>query len=405
MTFHIDTTCRLCAGPLVTVLDLPPTPPANALVSAEQLGPTYRKLASEAYPLTVAQCQQCEHVQLSSVVSPEVLFTSEYPYASGTSPVFTKHLKELAHEVSAHLRPGALCIEIGSNDGTMLQHLGTGIRRLGIDPALGMARHANANHALTVPEFFSWQMALTIRAAMGPADAVVALNVAAHTPDLEDMFRGIAYLLDERGTLIIEVGYLPDVIATNNLGVVYHEHHSYHHLRPLRSFLRKFDLHMFDAKRIDTQGGSVRVYATKGIEIKESAGLLELLENEAALPEAIREWPERVKQSCSVIRDLVRILREDGKTIAGFGAAAKAVTLLAACGLTGHDIDFVADDNPHKQGKFLPGSGIPILPASELQAQQPDYVLILAGNFSDSIRERNPGPWKWIDPLPAVRIL
>jgi hypothetical protein len=399
VTFRNDTLCRLCQGPLVTVLDLPPTPPANALLSD-----TFSVV--DAYPLAVAQCTACEHVQLSSVVSPDVLFTESYPYASGTSPVFEAHLKRLAHEVSSHLRPGALVVEIGSNDGSMLRHLGTGIRRLGIDPALGMARHANANHALTVPEFFSWQMALTIRAAMGPADAVVALNVAAHTPDLDDMFRGIAYLLDDRGTLIIEVGYLPDVIATNNVGVVYHEHPSMWHLRPMLSFLRRFDLHMFDAQRIDTQGGSVRVYATKGIEIKESATLLELLENEAAtLPEAVLTWRNRVEIATSHIRDTIKGLKRDGKTIAGFGAAAKAVTLLAACGLTGQDIDFVADDNPHKQGKFLPGSYIPILPASTLAERNPDYVLILAGNFSESIRECNPGPWKWIEPLPEVRIL
>lgn len=400
MTFHIDTTCRLCSGPLVTVLDLPPTPPANALLN---------ELAEvvDEYPLTVAQCTACDHVQLSSVVDPSVLFTAEYPYASATSPVFTKHLQDLAEEVGSHLSVGSLLVEIGSNDGTFLSFLtGVGARVIGIDPATNMARAATENGRLTFPGFFDAQLARTIRASLGRAQCVVALNVFAHSPDLKSMAEGISELLADRGTLVIEVGYLPDVINRNGWPALYHEHFSVWHLRPMRAFLKRYDLHIFDAHRIETQGGSLRVYATKGVEINESERMQLLLKDEAVhLQPRIAYWQDEVDASAKDIMQAVRKLKSEGKRIAGFGAAAKAVTLLAAAGLTGKEIDFVADDNPHKQGKFLPGSGIPILPASELQAQQPDYVLILAGNFSESIRERNPGPWKWIDPLPEVRIL
>ena len=428
MTFTTRTTCRLCSGPLRTILELEPTPPANALLTGgtcidqvnryEADGKTERRVPSppqdgyndddepEAlYPLTLAQCSTCSHVQIREIVAPSVLFTADYSYASGTSPVFRAHLQRLARSISTRLYPGDLVVEIGSNDGTLLRALDPGLHVLGVDPAAQLADEVTADGLLTYPGFFTKGLALAIRAATGPARRVVALNVLAHIADLAAMAEAIRCVLADDGELILEVAYLPDQIATNNYPGIYHEHADYFALRPLLKFYARHGLYLYDAERVPTQGGSIRCHlATRKKAVTEQLANL-LLDEDEHLPAALEKWPDRVEESRAAICNAVKALKEAGHTIAGYGASAKGTTLLHACGLGREEISYILEDNPRKVGKFTPGKHIPIVHASELVKRHPDYAVILSGNFSESIRARNPEyRGKWVDLLPVVKV-
>ncbi len=404
------TACRLCSGPLRTILELAPTPPANALLEAfDVYGIQERAIfdpdAEPRYPLTLAQCDTCQHVQLRDILPPELLFSASYPYAAGTSPIFRAHLEKLARETQRRLFPDDLVVEIGSNDGTLLGFFDPGIRVLGVDPAGDLSAAVTAMGILTYPGFFGQATARAIVRSSGKAAAIFALNCFAHIDDLHSVAEGVRTLLAETGVLIVEVGYLPDVVRTNNWPVCYHEHLDIWHLGPLIRFWSDHGMTLYDAERIDTQGGSIRYYVSKGRK-GATDRLHDLLRAEDSLPAALAEWPERVAASRQAIGDAVRGLKEAGHTICGYGASAKSTTLLHACGLGRAEIDCVFDLNPLKIGKFTPGTHLPIVATSELESRNPDYVLMLSGNFSEAIRGQHPNyAGKWLEPLPMPRII
>lgn len=404
MTFRELTTCRLCSGPLTEILRLADTPIANMLS-------TDPAIEDAKYPLSLAQCRNCMSVQMPTDVDPELLFHSSYPYVSGTSPVFVRHLADQVAAVSAQvgLKQGDLVVEIGSNDGTLLGLLqDAGYRAIGVDPAVNLAVKASNEGKRTIAAPFSEQIEEAIVAELGQAKLVVSNNALAHVEDLIGIFRGISNLLEPGGTLVFEVGYLPDVVATNNFPAVYHEHTFVHSLWPLYWALTRCNLLMCHAHRIPTQGGSVRVYAQRATSalVERSPELNALLEEEKELQRELKLWPLRIDQATQGLYSMLRSLRAQGKTIAGYGAAAKATTLLHQCGIGRDLLDCVFDANPLKIGKFLPGSHVPIVDKAELEERQPDYCVILSGNFSEPIRAQHPGYiGRWIEPLPMPVII
>lgn len=385
-------TCRLCGSDeLACVLALTPTPPANAFVPQDR-----RDQPQAEYPLDLWFCRTCAHLQLLDVVDPRELFET-YVYVSGTSPVFVEHFRQYAAYMadSYGLKPDALVVEIGSNDGTLLSAFaGHGLRVLGVDPAKELARRATEAGIETLAQFFTPETAAAIRASHGPASCIAANNVLAHIDDLGAVMDGVAALLADDGVLVFEVSYLLDVYEKTLFDTIYHEHLDYHSVLPLQSFLARHDLELIDAQRVGTHGGSLRAVAQRrGGPHAVRPGVDELiaLERAAGLhdEQTFRAFGQKIDRLGAELKSLVRGLKADGKRIAGYGAPAKATTLLYHFGLGPDELDYIVDDSPLKQGLFSPGQHIPVLSSSELQVRPPDYLLILAWNFAEAIMANN----------------
>jgi len=406
------TTCRLCDSDQITpILTLAPTPPANAFVATEAL-----EHEQERFPLELWFCEACAHVQILDIVDPAVLFR-DYVYVSGTSPVFIKHFEEYAKTLISDyaLDPGALAVDIGSNDGTLLGFFKAGgLDVLGIDPAVDIAAGATASGIETWPEFFDTGLARRIRNERGPAAVVTANNVFAHADDLGGIADGIHDLLDDQGIFAFEVSYLLDVYEKTLFDTIYHEHLSYHSVKPLVDFFSAHGMRLIRAERIGTHGGSLRGIACR----KEADHALDdsvatLIKREADLGLHDTDTFQAFGQHISALRDelgaLLRGLKSAGKTIAGYGAPAKATTLMYHFDLGPGIIDFIVDDSPLKQGLYSPGMHIPVLPSSALAERKPDYLLILAWNFAEPIMRNNAAfieaGGHFIVPIPKVEVL
>lgn len=403
-------TCRLCGGHyLELVIQLAPTPLANAFVPAKCLG-----RVQETYPLDLFLCHGCGHLQLLDVVDPEVLFRN-YIYVSSTSPVFVEHFRRYADEVLGRVMPpaGALVVEIGSNDGTLLKFFqDRGMRVLGIDPAQDIARRATESGIETLPTFFTSELARKIKGERGPAVIVVANNVFAHADDLADITKGVRDLLTRDGIFVFEVSYLVDVIEKTLFDTIYHEHLSYHSVEPLEAFFRRHGMELIAAECVDTHGGSLRGTVQIGggaRPVSPSVDRLIALEKGFALhrAETFKSFAADIDRVKGRLGTLLRGLRAQGKTVAGYGAPAKATTLLFHFDL-GDLLDFIVDDSPLKQNMFTPGHHIPVLAPQAIYERKPDYLLILAWNFSQPIMKkhqafRNQGG-RFIVPLPEIEV-
>jgi SAM-dependent methyltransferase len=398
--------CRLCGSiELERVVELTPTPPANAF--------TARPEPQTAYPLELMLCGGCGHLQLHHVVDPQVLFR-DYVYAAGTSPVFVAHFKRYAEEAIARfgLKAGDLVVDVGSNDGTLLRFFqSSGLRVLGVDPAREIARRATEAGIPTMPEFLDLAMARRIRLEHGPARLVTANNVFAHVDDLAGFVAAIHELLAPDGVFIFEVSYALDVYEKTLFDTIYHEHLDYHSVKPLVGFFDRAGLPLFAAERVPTHGGSLRGMAGNGRTPGEAVSQRVAEEDEARIGSAAtwRAWSARIDAVRDQLLSLLGSLRADGRTIAGYGAPAKATTLLGNFGLGAETLDFIADDSQLKQGLLTPGSHIPVLAAEALYERRPDYVVVLAWNFADSIIARHArfaeSGGRFIIPLPEVRVV
>jgi SAM-dependent methyltransferase len=389
--YRDKSTCRLCGfGPLKDVLQLTQTPLANAFVP-----PAMRDNEQRLFPLVLRMCARCHHVQLGCVVNPENLFR-DYVYVSGTSPSFRRHFETYAEDVinRTGLQPDDLVLEIGSNDGTLLSVFKAhGARVLGIDPAAEIADRANKDGIPTIPEFFTSELANEISDQHGKAKIVTANNVFAHIDDLAEVVDGIQKVLSADGLFVFEVSYLVDVLTKNLFDTIYHEHLDYHSLGPLLEFFRKRNLKIIGAERISSHGGSIRVYVSHaGADWVEKPEVREFLQLEQEIGlnyfKTFIGFESRINELGTRVSNLVQDLKKDGFTIAGYGAPAKATTLLYHFRLT-NALDFIVDDSPLKQGLFTPGSHIPVLSSQALKSRRPDYLIILAWNFADEIIARN----------------
>lgn len=389
---HRRTTCRLCGGQnLSEVLSLAPTPPANAFVSKEQLCE-----AQQTFPLDIFFCEDCHHVQLLDVVDPAVLFEN-YVYVSGTSPLFVKHFEDYAAFIIDTYTPppGALVFDIGSNDGTLLKAFKkAGYRVLGVDPAKDIAAQACAQGIQTISGFFSPSMAEHIVGEHGAAGVITANNVFAHIDDLGGVLDGIRMLLADDGVFVFEVSYLVDVFEHTLFDTIYHEHLAYHTVAPLRAFMAAHGMELIGAQRVSTHGGSLRGVAKKaggGRPVAHSVDELVELENQMGLDKAAtyRDFGARIDVLKAELSTLLREKKAAGRTIAAFGAPAKATTLMYHFGIGPDVIDFIVDDSPLKQGLYSPGMHIPVVPSSAIYDKNPDDIVILAWNFAAPIMEKH----------------
>lgn len=409
---HRRTQCRLCGGAsLELVLALTPTPPANAFVPASALGVT-----QECIPLDVHQCVDCGHVQLLDVVDPGEMF-SEYVYVSGTSPVFVDHFRRYAESAIEKfgLQSNDFVVDIGSNDGTLLGFFQeAGMRVVGIDPARAIATRAREAGIDTRMAFFTPELARDLRAEFGEASLVTANNVFAHADNLGSIVEGVKTMLAPGGKFVFEVSYFVDVFEKVLFDTIYHEHLSYHTVTPLVSFFAGLGMTLIDAERIDTHGGSIRIVVenTDGaIHIQPAVAQMVVLEERLRIgePDTLRRFADRIAGVKDTLVDLLHKLAADGATIAGYGAPAKATTLIHHFGLKPDLISFIVDDSPLKQGLYTPGNHIPVLPSSALMESNVDYVVILAWNFADSIIRNNDAfqraGGRFIVPLPKVKVI
>jgi len=404
-------TCRLCESPDVELaFALTPTPPANAFVTKEEASGPQR-----AFPLDVHFCRGCGHVQLLDVVDPGLLF-GNYVYVSGTSPVFVEHFRRYAGKLLELARPpaGSLVVDVGSNDGTLLRFFQeAGMRVLGVDPAREIARRASAAGIETLPEFFALSLARRLRAERGPAALLAANNVFAHMDDLGGVADGVRALLAEDGVFAFEVSYLLDVVEKTLFDMTYHEHLSYHSLGPLVGFFQRHDLQLFDVERVPTHGGSLRALVQRaGGPRPVCAAVGELLAEERRTgldrKETFVSFFDGIEAVKGRLRALLGEVKRQGRTVAGYGAPAKATTLLHHFEL-GAALDFIVDDSPLKQGLYTPGYHIPVLPSQAMYERKPDYVLILAWNFARPIMEKHQrylnGGGRFIVPLPECEVI
>jgi SAM-dependent methyltransferase len=403
--------CRLCQSrDLVKVLSLAPSPPANAFV-----GPDDLDRDQVLFPLDLWLCARCSHLQLLDVVDPASLFR-DYVYASGTSPVFVAHFDSYADYVVTgfQLRPDDLAVDIGSNDGTLLRAFQrAGLRTLGVDPALDIARRATESGVETIPSFFTPELAGEMRSRYGAARAVTANNVFAHVDDLSAMVRGVRTLLAPGGVFALEVSYLVDVLEKTLFDTIYHEHLDYHSVGPLVPFFARHDLELIDAVRVDSHGGSLRaIVQHQGGPRPVGGTVSRLLALEEGLglgrPETYRAFGTRVDDLGRELLDLLHRVKAEGARVAAFGAPAKATTLMHHFGIGPEVVDFVVDDSPLKQGLYTPGFHVPVLPSSAIYERRPDYVVILAWNFAPSIARTHQRfvdeGGRFIVPLPRLEV-
>ncbi len=385
---------------------------ANAFVSESEKG-----TPQPVFPLDLHLCLQCGHLQLLEVVAPEILFR-DYVYVSGTSPVFIQHFREYAEQAIriAGLQPGDSVIDIGSNDGTLLRFFQEkGMRVLGIDPARKIAGEAARKGIPTLQEFFTPALAERLRREGWQPAVITANNVFAHADDLTGIAEGVRRLLRTDGAFLFEVSYLLDVFQKGLFDMIYHEHLSYHAVKPLVLFFQRNGLRLTDVFRVESHGGSLRgVVRTEasGSAVQPSVRQRIAEEETAGLfrPEAYQEFSRKISERGEALKRLLLKLKGEGKRIVGFGAPAKATTFLYHFGLDPDLLEAIIDDSPWKQGLYSPGPHIPVVPAGGLAdpAQKPDYCLILAWNFADSIIRKHEafrkGGGHFIVPLPELEI-
>ncbi|HER26335.1 MAG TPA: class I SAM-dependent methyltransferase [Rhodospirillales bacterium] len=405
------TTCRLCGGSALTrVLALKASPPANAFVAADQLD-----TPQQTFPLDVFFCQHCHHVQLLDVVDAKVLFEN-YVYVSATSPVFVKHFEDYAQFVIDRYNPpaGSLVFDIGSNDGTLLRAFkNSGHDVLGVDPAKDIAAAASADGIETISGFFSGPMAEEIRAERGSAAVITANNVFAHIDDLGGVLDGIHLLLDDDGVFVFEVSYLLDMFENTLFDMIYHEHLAYHTVEPLIAFMAAHNMELIDVQRVPSHGGSLRAVCqtTAGTRpVDGSVAGLVGLEKSLGLDKAAtyQDFGNRIDALGAELSALLQDLKTQGRSIAAFGAPAKATTLMYHFGIGADLIDFIVDDSPLKQGLYSPGMHIPVLPSSAIYDRKPDNIVILAWNFAAPImakhKQYTDAGGRFIVPLPRLEI-
>ncbi|WP_395671817.1 methyltransferase domain-containing protein [Phenylobacterium sp.] len=382
--------CRFCGAPLEhTVLDLGRQPLANSNLTCEQL----EAGGEQAWPLHARVCGDCFLVQVDDAVPPEAIFDADYAYFSSYSPSWVAHAKRYAEAMATRLDlgPESLVVEVASNDGYLLQHfLAMDIPVLGVEPTANTAEAARARGVRTEVAFFNADTAPDLAARYGRADLMAANNVLAHVPRIGEFVAGFRHMLKDDGVLTFEFPHLLNLIEQVQFDTIYHEHYSYLSLVAVERVLIAHGLRPFDVELLPTHGGSLRLFvchAGSGHEETEALHALRAREHAARLDrlEGYDGYTPRVEAVRDSFRAFLAQARSEGKRIAAYGAAAKGNTFLNYCGATADDIVAAFDANPAKQGRYLPGSHVPILSPEKVAEVRPDYVLILPWNLKDEI--------------------
>lgn len=405
--------CRFCDAPLTyTFVDLGMSPLCESYISPEQLN------QMEAfYPLHVWVCDQCFLVQLESYVSAEHIF-AEYAYFSSYSDSWLKHCSDYVDMITKRLGLDrqSLAVELASNDGYLLQYfVNKGIPALGVEPAANVAQVAVGKGVPTLVKFFGCQTAQEMAADGKRADLIIGNNVLAQVPDLNDFVGGITILLKPGGVATLEFPHLMRLMEENQYDTIYHEHFSYFSLITAEKIFAAHDLVLFDVDEIPTHGGSIRIYLRHAEDSSKpvSPAVVNLRNRELAAGlnrmETYAAFGEQVIESKRALLELLISLRREGKRLAGYGAPGKGNTLLNYCGIRTDFLEFTVDRNPYKQGRFLPGTHIPIHSVEHIRKRRPDYILILPWNLRDEIIAQLAYAREWgakfIVPIPTARVL
>jgi len=387
-------TCRHCHAALgLPLIDLGSAPPSNAYLSADAL-----RKPERWFPLRVVVCQRCWLAQTEDFVAADEMFDASYAYFSSTSATCLRHAESYAAGMTARFRIGlsSHVVEVGANDGYLLRFFtARGVPCTGVEPTASTAAAARAHGIAIVEEFFGAAVAERMAAAGRQADLTAANNVLAHVPDINDFVSGFRLLLKPAGVATFEFPSLLRLIAENQFDTIYHEHFSYLSLTSVEHIFAANGLRVFDVEELPTHGGSLRVFAQHadtGTEPVTERVAAQLRREEAAgmrtdaYYTGFQERAERVKD------EFLRFLldaRRGRKRVAAYGAAAKGNTLLNFAGVRRDLIPFVIDKAAAKQGKFLPGSRIPIVAPESVRSERPDYLVILPWNIADEVRQEN----------------
>lgn len=382
--------CRHCRHELsLQLLDLGSSPPSNAYLTAAQLS-----APEKWFPLRVLVCEGCWLVQTEDFADAHELFAADYAYFSGFSASWLDHARRYVDEMVVRfaLSPQSHVVEVAANDGYLLQYVtARGIPCLGVEPTASTADAARRKGIPIVQEFFGRQLAARLKAEGKAADLMAANNVLAHVPDINDFVAGFADLLQPDGVATFEFPWLVNLIDGCQFDTIYHEHFSYLSLTAVEGVFKANGLALFDVEELPTHGGSLRVFAQLSDTGRRPASerLDALRTREAGVGVASAAFYSGFQARTNAVKDgFVRFLldaKRDGKTVAGYGAAAKGNTLLNYAGVRGDLVRFVVDKNPAKQGRFLPGSRIAIVDDEELRRQRPDFIVIFPWNLKTEI--------------------
>lgn len=406
--------CRFCSEPLRTpLIDLFNSPASNSFLSQVQLN------EPEVYfPLKVFICENCYLVQIDEYKKSDAIFNNEYVYFSSYSRSWLEHSRNYTVMMQKRFSLGknSSVIEIASNDGYLLQYFKEmDIPVLGIEPTSNTAKVAIEKGIPSLISFFGTKLANQLKTENQQADLVLGNNVLAHVPDIVDFVKGLKIAMKPTGVITMEFPHLMELIKNNQFDTIYHEHFSYLSFYTVERIFRSVGLEMFDVEKLSTHGGSIRIYA-KHIEDNEkeiSTNVVELLKEEITWGITnLSTYAKFKEQAFRIKLDLLDFLihcKKENKSVAAYGAAAKGNTLLNYCGIKNDLIQYVVDLNPNKQGKFLPGSHIPVVNEQLLVENQPDYVLILPWNLKSEITQQLAYIKKWggkfVIPIPSLEIL
>lgn len=403
--------CRLCESTsLELALALQPTAIAEHYVNKEEIN-----TVQEKYGLNLHLCNNCGHLQMIEFLDPQFLF-SKYRFATSHSTGLIKGLQEGADralELVAHDK-NSFVVEIGSNDGSLLQYYkNKGMKVLGVDPAKEIARRATETGLETMPEFFTSDLAKKIKKEKGEALIIVANNVYAHSDDLEDMTKGVRELLHKDGIFVFEVSYLADIVEKMLFDTIYHEHVSYHSIKPLARLFERNNLELIKVERIKSKGGSIRGIVQKLEGQRQKSQNIENLvrfEEETGLDKLItfHNYGRLINKKKENLQAILDNYRSNGAKIAGYGSSPTVNTLIHHFELE-RFMDFIALDTEWKQGLFTPGHHIPLLHPKALIEKKPEYTIILAWNYANQIIEKNKAylenGGRFIIPLPEIKIV
>ena len=413
MQFDRNCECRFCKAPLrTTFVDLGMSPLCQTHIKPEQLH------EMEAfYPLHVYICDQCLLVQLQEFVTPDAIF-SEYAYFSSYSTSWVEHARQYSEMAIARFGLGAKSkvIEIASNDGYLLQHfVARGVPVLGIEPAANVAAVAIEKGVPTTVRFFGRNVADEIAREYGRPDLLLGNNVLAHVPDLNDFVAGMKRLLAPGGVITMEFPHLERLMADNQFDTIYHEHFSYFSFVVVEKIFARHGLTMLDVEELPTHGGSLRIYAqhSENTALPVGGRVYALrqreIEGNFLTLDRYRGFEEQVKATKRQLLSFLIDAKQRGKKIVGYGAPGKGNTLLNYCGIRTDFLDFTVDANTYKQGKFTPGTRIPILSPERIREARPDYVLILPWNLSEEIVRAAGYISEWggrfVVPIPEVKVM
>jgi SAM-dependent methyltransferase len=403
--------CRSCGSPLRhTVVDLGQQPLANAYLEPG------KEIVETTFPLRARFCETCFLVQVDDVESPSNIF-SDYAYFSSVSETWVEHARRFVEAAMTRfgLSRDSLVVEIASNDGYLLSHfVERGVPVVGVEPAANVAAVAVEKGVPTEVAFFGEATAADLVARYRKADLIVANNVLAHVPDLNDFVRGLAALLAPEGTISIEVPHLLHLVREVQFDTIYHEHFSYFSLLAVQATLERHNLRIVDVERLTTHGGSLRIYAvhaSSGVPVAPVVGEILAEERSADLdrPDGFTGFAARVAACRESLLAFLIAAKRDGRRVVGYGAAAKGNTFLNYAGVGPDLLEYVVDLSPHKQGRLLPGSHIPVLAPEHLDQDQPDDILILPWNLRAEIMSQLARVREWggrfVIAIPTIEVV